>query len=305
MYKISQKEILCEGFLDNIRKITSPIAKTIAGAAGAAKGIAKVVAPKLSGEIGSDIDKLKSIGKGAKDAFTAEKNKQINSTPERFVENELKTKYSSTFDPKSIKIIEKQQDSSVNLNLKDSINPKETKGNRFFVYFEARKYNETTGNSIEQIGGSTLVRGVATVLRGSDRKFSLIELKDEKGNAIITQNDNNIKNYDKSVAPYISRTTNPSSLTLDEYATVIKRAFNLSSRELKDITRDDSVESVLDALKLITNKAPNAILDQDDINLIKKVFKDNLIAEKSQINLLKQLNLLNDSYNKKYELPKH
>jgi hypothetical protein len=301
---MTQKDLLSEGFLDSIRR---GAAKTLGGAIGGVVGAAKQVAKDVAAAdtSASIFNVAKQGAKGMVSGYKAEAERQLASTPELFVENELKSKYSSIFDPKSIKIIEKQQDSSVNLDLKDSINPKETKGNRFFVYFEARKYNETTGNSIEQIGGSALVRGVATVLRGSDRKFSLVELKDENGNAITTKDDSIIKNYDKSVAPYIGRITNPSSPTLDEYATVIKRAFNLSSRELKEITRDSGVVSVLDALKVITKKAPDDMLNQDDINLIKKVFKDNLIAEKTQINLLKQLNLLNDSYNKTYELSKY
>lgn len=304
MSKMSQRELISEGFLDAVRKTAANTLGAVAGGVyGAAKQVAKDVA--AADTSASIFNVAKQGGRGMASGWRTVSKWQNSPTPEKFVEEELKNNYSSTFDPKSIKIIEKQQDSSVNLDLKDSINPKETKGNRFFVYFEARKYNETTGNSIEQIGGSTLVRGVATVIRGSDRKFSLVELKDENGNVITSKDDSIIKNYDKSVAPYISRITNPSTPTLDEYATVIKRAFNLSSRELKEITRDSGVVSVLDALKVITNKAPDDILDQDDINLIKKVFKDNLIAEKSQINLLKQLNLLNDSYNKTYELSKH
>jgi hypothetical protein len=305
MGNLTQKELLQEGFLDTIRKITSPIAKTVAGAAGAAKGIAKVVAPNLSQAIGSDIDKIKSIGKSASDAFTAEKNRQINSTPERFVENELKTKYSSTFDPKSIKIIEVKQDTTVSLDVSKGVNPKKTKNNRFFVYFQARKYYETTGSSIEQVGGATNIKGVATIIKGGDGKFSLVEIKDENGNIISSGSKDQIKNYDRSIAPFLTAIPNPATPKLIDYATAIKRAFNLNQRELRDITNDNSVNTVKDALMIITNKQPDDILDQNDINLIKKVFKDNLLAENSQINLLKQLNLLNDSYNKTYELSKH
>lgn len=297
MQKISQKELLQEGFLDTVRKMTGPIAKTVAGAAGLAKGIAKVVAPNLSQAVGRDIDKFKSIGKSASDAFTAEKNKQINSTPERFVENELKTNYSSTFDPKSIKIIEAQRDTEVKRDL--------SQGNRFFVYFEALKYNETSGTSITQVGGFTKMKGVASVIKGSDGKFKLIELKDENGNIISNGSKEQIKNYDRAMAPFLTSIPNPGSPKLIDYATAIKRAFNLSVRELKDITNDNSVDNVKDALTIIINKQADDILDQNDINLIKKVFKDNLLAENSQLNLLKQLKLLNDSYNKTYELSKH
>ena len=289
MQKISQKELLQEGFLDKIRKITGPIAKGVAGAAGLAKGVAKVVAPNLSREIRSDIDQFKSIGKGAKDAFTSEKNKQIQSTPQRFLENQLKTKWSKIFDPNSI-VITAQQDAVPAYKL--------SKINKYTVYFKASKYKSDGSMERKEFN--------STILRGNDGKFELVEIKDESGN-VITASDSikGVKNYDSSVAPYISRISNPNSPLLSDYATVIQRAFNLSSRELKDITNNDSVVTVKDALMIITNKQPGDNLDQNDINIIKKVFKDNLIAENSQIKLLKQLILLNDSYNKPYELSKH
>ena len=190
MHKISQKEILGEGFFDTIRKITSPIAKTVAGVAGAAKGIAKVVAPNLSREIGSDIDKLKSIGKGTSDAFNAQKNKQINSTPGRFLENELKTKWDNIFNTKSVKIIKTKQDNK--LNAAGSQQKKTT--NRSFVYFEAEKY--------KQIGGvENKEQFIAIVTKGKEG-FALLEITDSRG-IIITRSNRN-RNY---ITPNTAPTT--------------------------------------------------------------------------------------------------
>ena len=88
MQEISQRELLREGFLDTIRKIASPIAR---GAA----GIARVVAPNLSREIGSDIQKLKFIGKNTK---SKAKRKQ---SPRQTVTKKVPTNPTNTTAPAS------------------------------------------------------------------------------------------------------------------------------------------------------------------------------------------------------------
>jgi len=295
MQKISQKELLDEGFLDTIRKITSPIAKTVAGAAGAAKGIAKVVAPNLSQAIGSDINKIKSIGKSASDAFTAEKNKQINSTPERFVENELKINYSSTFDPKSIKIIEKKQDTTVSLDVSKGVNPKKTKNNRFFVYFEALQYAKTTGNATQQIGGVRKIKGVATVIKGSDNKFNLVEIKDENGNIINQGTQQTLPSLNDLMNKL---NFNINNSTAGKWTIALKRSFRNAVPDPRD---------VIDSLIVGAKGDDNYILTPADVEILRKYLKDEmLISEKNtQKDLLLQLKLLNDSYNKTYELSKH
>ena len=304
MSKLSQKELLSEGFLSTVRKLAANTVGAVAGGVyGAAKQVAKDVA--AADTSASIFNVAKQGAKGMASGWNTVSKWQSSSSPEKFVEEELKNNYSSTFDPKSIKIIEAQRDTEVKRDLSQGIQPKTIKGNRFFVYFEALKYNETSGTSITQVGGFNKIKGVATVIKGGDGKFKLIELKDENGNIISNGSKEQIKNYDRAMAPFLTSIPNPGSPKLIDYATAIKRAFNLSVRELKDITNDNSVDSVKDALTIIINKQADDILDQNDINLIKKVFKDNLLAENSQLNLLKQLNLLNDSYNKTYELSKH
>ena len=295
MGNLTQKELLHEGFLDTIRKITSPLAKGIAGVGGLAKGIAKVAAPNLSQAIGSDIDKFKSIGKSASDAFTAEKNKQINSTPERFVENELKTNYSSTLDPKSIKIIEKKQDTTVGVDITKSPNPKKIKDNRFFVYFEARKYNQTSGNSTEQIGGATKIKGVATVIKGSTGQYSIVELKDENGNTINQGTQQTIPSLNDLMNKL---NFNINNSTAGKWAVALKRSFRNAVEKPRD---------VIDSLIPAAVNNDDYILTSADVTALRQYLKDEmLISEKTtQKDLLLQLKLLNDSYNKTYELSKH
>lgn len=306
MYKISQKEILCEGFLDNIRKIASPIAKTIASAAGAAKGIAKVAAPKLSEEIGSDIDKLKSIGKGAKDAFTAEKNKQINSTPGRFVENELKSKWNNIFNPQSIKIISTQKDAKIDIS--KSIQP--TAANRTFVYFEAEKYKPTTGNSEQQTGGVEYKeKFVATITKGV-KGFSILEIKDSKG--IPVKGISQLPPKDNATQPAPAVVDKPKfyeSLRAWKIKNIGPSAekVGLTYQQLKQFLQSIDIQDPDRVLKNAGAKDSGAgIVSNSILSTIESTLKSRgIVAEKTQINLLKQLNLLNDSYNKKYELPKH
>jgi hypothetical protein len=293
--KLSQKELLNEGFLDTIRKIASPIAKGIAGVGGLAKGIAKVAAPNLSQAIGSDIDKIKSIGKSASDAFTAEKNRQINSTPERFVENELKTNYSSTFDPKSIKIIEVKQDTTVSLDVSKGVNPKKTKNNRFFVYFQASQYDKTTGNATQQIGGVKKIKGVVTVIKGSNGQYSIVELKDENGQSINQGAQQTIPNLNDLMNKL---NFNINNSTAGKWAVALKRSFR---NALPDPRKD------IDKLIPAAVNDDNYVLTSADVTILRQYLKDEmLISEKNtQKDLLVQLKLLNDSYNKTYELSKH
>jgi hypothetical protein len=205
MYKISQKEILSEGFLDNIRKITSPIAKTIAGAAGAAKGIAKVVAPRLSGEIGSDIDKLKSIGRN------------------KSVTNKKEVKKRKGIPVKRIRR-QRPKDNATQPVVEDK--PK------FYESLRAWKI-KNIGPSAEKVG--------------------------------------------------------------------------LTYQQLKQFLQSINVQDPDRVLKNAGAKDSGAgVVSNITLGNIESTLKGRgIVAEKAQINLIKQLNLLNDSYNKKYELPKH
>lgn len=282
MQKISQKELLQEGFLETVRKMTGPIAKTVAGAAGLAKGIAKVVAPNLSQAVGRDIDKVKSIGGSAKASYTAEKNRQINSTPERFVENELKTKWNNTFNPSSIKITSTQKEEIG----KTSVARHSEETPRVFVYFEASKYDKTTGNATQQIGGITKIKGVATVIKGSDGKYSIVELKDENGNTINQGAQQTIPSLD---ALMNKLNFNINNSTAGKWAVALKRSFR---NALPDPRKD------IDKLIPAAVGDDNYVLTPADVTILRQYLKDEmLISEKTtQKDLLLQLKLLNDSY---------
>lgn len=283
MSNLTQKELLQEGFLDTIRKITSPIAKGVAGAAGLTKGIAKAAAPNLSREIGSNIDKIKSIGKGAKDAFTAEKNKQINSTPGRFLENELKTSWTKVFDPASIKIT-KQQDAAPMSHKSFRL----SKVNRFFVYFEANRYKNT--------GGVEVFKGNAAINRDSDGKFTLEDIEDNNGNSI--SNSGSKETLPKLNDLMKKLNFNTTNSTAGKWAIALKRTFRGG---ISDPRRE--IDTIIPAA--VNND--NYVLTPNDVNTLRQYLKDELlISEKTnQKDLLLQLKLLKDSYNKIYELSKH
>lgn len=300
MSKLTQKELISEGFLDTIRRAgAKALGGVVGGVVGAAKQVAKdVLAADTSASI---FNVAKQGSKGMASGYKAEAQRQLASDPKLFVEDTLKSNYSNIFDPASIKII-KQQEAAPASHKSFRLSTV----NKFFVYFEANKYNEPSRSSNNQTVQTTKIKGIATVVRGNDRKFKLLEIKDENGNLITVVNDKKgVVNYDRTIAPFINRISNPNSPLLRDYATVIQRAFSLKESELKQISGNNTVRSVVDALKIITGKQPTDTLDQNDIDKIKDVFRNNLIAEKSQINLLKQLILLNDSYNRKYELSKY
>jgi hypothetical protein len=281
--KLSQKELLNEGFLDTIRKIASPIAKGIAGVGGLAKGIAKVAAPNLSQAIGSDIDKIKSIGKSASDAFTSEKNRQINSTPERFVENELKTNWTKVFDPASIKVTSKQNAAPMSHK-----SFRLSKVNKFFIYFEANRYKKQ--------GGVEVFKGNAAISKGSDGKFTLEDIEDNNGNSISNSGSNEtLPKLDDLMKRLNFDITNS---TAGRWAIALKRTFRGGiSNPRKEI----------DTLIPAAANNDNYVLTTADVDTLRQYLKDEfLISEKNnQKDLLVQLKLLNDSYNKTYELSKH
>ena len=287
MQEISQKELLLEGFLDTIRKISSPIAKSVAGAAGLAKGVAKIAAPNLSREVGSDIDQLKSIGAGAKAAFTSEKNKQINSTPSRYVKNELQTNWSSTFDPASIKITKEKKASS----------------NSFIVYFDAVKYKQ--GGIAETTKNNNVF-----VTRDINGKFKIGKVKDSNNNEIKT-----IKQPTTKTPPPPPTVNSVNKIKFYESLRDWKiknigsnaAGVGITYKQLKDFLTSIKVQDPDRVLKSagIQDKGAQTIPNTSLSGVEATLKSRGVVAEGSQINLIKQLNLLKDSYNKIYELSKH
>ena len=162
MSNFSQKELLSEGFLDTVRKAA---AATAGAALGAVKNVGKDIL-----KMDPNANLFKSISTGAvsgfKQGLTFPKD-----SPEGFVENELKTKWTNVFDYRSIKIT-KKEDAAPGANRSFKL----TKVNRFFVYF--------TANRFKQAGSVESGQYKAAINRGSDNKFVLEEIRDS-ANRII------------------------------------------------------------------------------------------------------------------------
>lgn len=117
MRKLTQRELLIEGFIDNIRKFTRPAAAAAAGVIGAAKGIAQTVAPKTYGEIKGDIDKLKGIKQKAREGIQGEKNRQrrhlaLDRKVDSMLENYAFIRASVNGNPEPLRIGSKRADGS-------------------------------------------------------------------------------------------------------------------------------------------------------------------------------------------------
>lgn len=166
MLKISQKDLLTDGFLDNIKQLAK---KTVSGVAGAALGAAKSVGKDLL-TMNTGANLFASAASGAKSGF-----KQglefVKDSPEGFVENILRTEWSGVFDYKSIKVTKKEDAAeAANKSFKLS------KVNRFFVNFNANRYKD--------VGGVESGEYKATINRKPDGKFVLEEITDSSNNRV-------------------------------------------------------------------------------------------------------------------------
>lgn len=166
MLKISQKDLLTDGFLDKVKQLAK---KTVSGVAGAALGAAKSVGKDLL-TMNTSANLFASAASGAKSGL-----KQglefVKDSPEGFVENELRTKWSGVFDYRSIKVTKKEDAASAaNKSFKLS------KVNRFFVSFNANRYKD--------VGDVESGEYKATINRGPDGKFVLEEITDSSNNRV-------------------------------------------------------------------------------------------------------------------------
>jgi hypothetical protein len=382
MSKITQKELLQEGFLDVIRASGRALGKGAVKAAGATVGGAIGGIGKAALQVGKDIitgntgatlsnvakQGIEGVKSGGQLGSTAASKalEAITGKEEAALRKDLETNYKNVFQPISLNIRRGQ--------------PDPTNTNITIIPFTARRIgdptilktdsNIATGKTLSVDPASTLLQnpGIAKIvnaalgtefaqgikqpksatlgldtqetgeikgrfmspltqfltnLKNSKQGLFLgyvkktgnvkdpyqITVRDIQGKEITGNKKENIKppipKYDELIKPFLVRISNSNSPKLIDYSKAVAKAFNLSAQSLKDLVNDSSVKTVAEALSLITNKKPEDTLTLDDIDLIKKTFKDSLIAESSQINLIKQLKLLNDSYNKTYELSKH
>lgn len=280
MSKITQRELLEEGFLDTIRQaagnITKPLARVTAGAlGGVGKAALQVGKDIVTGNTGATLSNVARQGvSGAVNAYKSERDKQINASPERFLENELKTNWTKVFDPASIKIT-KQQDAAPAFHKSFRL----SKVNKFFVYFEANHYKD--------IGGVERIKCSAAITRDINGKFALEGIEDIQGNSI--SNSGSKETLPKLNDLMKKLNFNINNSPVNRWTVALKRSFG---NKMQDPRKD------IDKLIPAALGNDGYILTPADVALLRQHLKDEmLISEKNtQKDLLLQLKLLNASY---------
>jgi len=186
MRKLSQRELLEEGFLDAARATGQ-----LAGAA--IKGAAKIISPTGARVIGSA---AKAIGSAYSNFKTAE--------PEKFVLQELKKSYYKTFNPNSIKIIEAKKDTTAQPNQRRRGVRVNLDTNRIIVTFTAERFNNTGGS---RRSGTYY----AYVFKGEKSTDFSMDVRDAKGNQIHGEKRKKNKRSTTSTTPPLVNTTISSS----------------------------------------------------------------------------------------------
>jgi hypothetical protein len=274
MDKLSQKEMLEEGFLDAVRtagRIASAPIKKIG------RGIAKTA------EVANKLDRE---GFGIlKDPL----NRFINSDPKQFVEKELKESYSKTFNPKSIRVMEVKNDTLGQRNVPHL--PKVKTGtNRFIVSFKAERFKAAGGVSPLEIYYAHVFKS------GVDNTLSM-DVRDVKGNQIQGEKSKKSKKSKKQLAPSYDEIINKYSaankpITVAILSTIITKNLGISEQDYaKKLSQGatDMDAAILDITGKM-NVADN--LDATDIERVKQVLQSRALVEKTNVSqkvLIEQL----------------
>lgn len=194
MSRLSQRELLTEGFLDTIRKYaTKPAAKLLGGAIGSVAGAAKQVAKDvLAADTNASIFNVaKQGGKGAVSGYNIAKS-ATTSLLDRLKE-ELKNSYYDTFNFQTIKYGKVE---------KNDVNKKVSK-----IAFEAARKGSTQPEQFSAViidRGSNKydisIRGINDVIIQPNARRNRINFDDKLNkwkvdNNISTLDYNNIKNF--------------------------------------------------------------------------------------------------------------
>jgi hypothetical protein len=257
MVKLSQTELLQEGFLDAVRAAGRGVANAAA--------YAKRIDTEGFGVLKSPINRF------------------LNSDPKQFVSQELKTSYYKTFNTKSIKIIEVKKDTTPQQNVQylPRVN---TRTNRFIVSFSAERFIPSGGTSPSEIY-------YAHVLKGGEKNELSMDVRDEDGNQIQGEKSkkaekptftNIIKNYQTKGTP----------ITVAILSTIITKNLGISEREFAKKLLPGATD--MDEVILgVTNKNNvTDILNQADIDSVANVLRTRSLVEKVNISqkvLLEQL----------------
>ena len=279
MRKLTQLELLEEGFLDAVRR-----AGGIARAA--VKGAAKGIYAMDPGGFDTIAAPFKTIAAPITGALKQIKQDDQIIDPKQFVLQELKLSYYKTFNPKSVEIIEVKKDTTAQRNV--IYLPKvNTKTNRFIVSFSAERFLPTGGSAPSEIY-------YAYVFKGGEKNGFSMDVRDNKGNEIRGEKSKTPENptFNKIIKNYQSKST---PITVALLSTIITKTLGISEREYAN-KLSTGATNMDDVIMDITNKtAVQDVLEQDDIDRVYEVLKTRGLTEKvkaSQKVLIEQLKKL-------------
>ena len=249
MDKFSQFNLLEEGFLDAIR---------LAGKA--ARGVVRTANA-------IDTQGFKAI-KTPINKFIDSKSKITD--PKKFVEQELKSSYYKTFNPKSVKIIEVKKDT-----------------NRFIVSFSAERFLPTGGSAPSEIY-------YAYVFKGGEKNELSMDVRDDKGNQIQGEKGKKTEkpDFNTIIKQYQTRGT---PITVALLSTIITKKLGISERDYAKKLSPGATDMDAAIMDITNKSAVQDVLEQDDIDKVYQVLHTRGLAEKvkaSQKVLLEQLKSL-------------
>ena len=280
MIKLSQNELLDEGFGDIVRGIGKA---SIAAAKGIAPGL---------------VDKAVAVAKPFIDTAKAFSSMQ----PKDVLKEKLKTEYFNTFDYKSA------------TNFKEAKLPNDTKGSsRVSITFTAKRIKgvsqlQPAGTGLQ--GGQGDEETYTAILTRSQKGVGgeyQVEIRDSQNKIIRGTKDKSQKTRPSwSDAFEAEDFTQP--ITGQDLANWISDTVYLKSARLQSLYSTSSLtplssSSVEDFIVQLTGKN---LADDADIDKIKAAFvRAKIFNEQIKMTGKSQLNFLIDSYNMIYELPKH
>jgi hypothetical protein len=279
MHKLSQLELLEEGFLDKVR--TAGRAMKAVG-----KGI-YALDPEGFNTLTAPLKTISSPVTGiAKGLYELRPNASPITDPKKFVLQELKISYYKTFNPNSIKVLEVKKDTTASQNVQylPKVN---TNTNRFIVSFKAERFIPTGGSAPSEIYYAYVFKG------GKENQLSM-DVRDSKGNQVQGEKSKKSETptFNSIIRNYESKGT---PITVALLSTIITKTLGISEREYANKLSPGATD--MDAVIMdITNKtAVQDVLDVNDIKSVYQVLQTRGLTEKVKVSqkvLLEQLTKL-------------
>jgi len=284
MIKLSQNELLDEGFGDIVRGIGK-----------ASLAAAKGIAPGL-------VDQVKQVAAPFVDTVKAFSSMQ----PKAVLKEKLKTEYFNTFDYASVK------------NLKEAKLPNDPGGgSRVSITFTAKRIKGVTqlqpagsglqgGQGDEEIYTAILTRSQ----KGVGGEYQ-VEIRDSQNKIIRGTKDKRQKQRPSWADAFEDEDFGP-SIKVQDLVNWINDITHLRGPRITSLYTTNNIptsspESIEDFIKQLTKKTQGAdVLDDAEIQLVKRAFiSAKIFNEQIKKTGKSQLNFIIDSYNIVYELPKH